>query len=140
MKIAETEIDVRYAETDQMGVVHHSNYIVWCELGRTKLIKELGFDYRDLEDSGIVSPVINIDLNYKFPAHFGETITLSTWIDSYDGIRVVYGYKVVNEKGQLCAEGNSSHVCVKKETFRPVSIKKQLPDWHVAYEKYKKPN
>ncbi|WP_158736431.1 thioesterase family protein [Alteribacillus sp. YIM 98480] len=140
MKIAETKIDVRYAETDQMGVVHHSNYIVWCELGRTKLIKELGFDYSELEAAGIVSPVINIDLDYKFPARFGESVTISTWVDTYDGLRVVYGYKIINQNGQICAHGSSSHVCVKKDSFRPVSIKKQLPEWHEVYEKNKKSN
>ncbi|SDH01673.1 acyl-CoA thioester hydrolase [Alteribacillus persepolensis] len=138
MKVTQTNIDVRYAETDQMGVVHHSNYVVWCELGRTKLINELGFDYAELESSGILSPVININLDYKQPAHFGETVTISTWIESYDGIRVIYGYHTENEKGTTCMEGTSTHVCVNKETFRPISIKKHLPDWHKTYEKHKK--
>lgn len=137
MIISKVEIDVRYAETDQMGVVHHSNYIVWCELGRTRLIKELGFDYSELEETGILSPVININLDYKHPAHFGETVKLSTWVEAYDGVRVIYGYEIVNHNEQLCARGKSSHVCVKKDSFRPVSIKKHLPEWHEAYEKHK---
>ncbi|RSL33275.1 acyl-CoA thioesterase [Salibacterium salarium] len=133
-----TEIEVRYAETDQMGIVHHSNYIVWCELGRTHLIKQLGFTYTELEESGIVSPVINVDLHYRIAVRYGETPTLYTWIESYDGVRVIYGYSIKNEKGELCADGTSSHVCVKQDTFRPISIKKHLPEWHQVYEKHKK--
>ncbi|SFE37038.1 acyl-CoA thioesterase [Alteribacillus iranensis] len=138
MLITETDIEVRYAETDQMGVVHHSNYIIWCELGRTNLIKKLGFDYSDLEKEGILSPVININLDYKAPAHYGETVRLLTWIDHYDGLRVVYGYEIRNEDNKLCATGKSSHVCVRKDSFRPISIKKHLPIWHDEYEKHKK--
>ncbi|WP_240375448.1 acyl-CoA thioesterase [Bacillus piscicola] len=138
MLTAETNIEVRYAETDQMGVVHHANYIVWCELGRTALIRELGFDYSVLEKEGILSPVINVNLDYKHPTHYGESVTLFTWIDQYNGIRVVYGYEVLNESGVSCASGTSSHVCVKKDSFRPFSIKKHLPEWHEAYERHKK--
>ncbi|RSL32743.1 acyl-CoA thioesterase [Salibacterium salarium] len=135
---SKTEIEVRYVETDQMGIVHHSNYVVWCELGRTHLIQKLGFTYTELEETGIVSPVINIDLRYRFPVHYGDAPTLYTWIESYDGVRVVYGYSIVNNKGEQCADGTSSHVCVKKDTFRPISIKKHLPEWHQVYEKNKK--
>ncbi|MFZ4452489.1 acyl-CoA thioesterase [Salibacterium aidingense] len=132
-----TEIEVRYAETDQMGIVHHSNYIVWCELGRTHFIHKLGFSYEELEAAGIVSPVIQVDLHYKLPVRYGDTVLLYTWIEKYDGIRVVYGYSITNGQGEQCAEGTSSHVCVNKTTFRPLSIKKHLPEWHQAYEKNK---
>lgn len=138
MLITDVDIEVRYAETDQMGVVHHSNYIVWCELGRTNLIKELGFNYSKLEKEGIISPVINVNIDYKSPAHYGDVITISTWIEHYDGLRVIYGYEIKNEDNMLCAAGQSSHVCVRKDSFRPISIKKNLPLWHEAYEKHKK--
>ncbi|MFB5663082.1 acyl-CoA thioesterase [Alteribacillus sp. HJP-4] len=132
-----TSIEVRYAETDQMGVVHHSNYLVWCELGRTQFIRKLGFEYKELEESGILSPVINFNLDYKAAAVYGETVTLDTWLENYNGVKVMYSYDIRNEKGAQCAAGTSSHVCVKKDSFRPVSIKKHLPKWHVAYEKVK---
>ncbi|MEB1809477.1 MAG: acyl-CoA thioesterase [Bacillaceae bacterium] len=138
MKKAVTAIEVRYKETDQMGVVHHSNYVVWCEVGRTHLIRELGFNYAEMESDGILSPVTAINLAYKFPAKYGDTVTIETWIERYDGIRVVYGYNIANGDGVQCVTGTSEHVCVKKESFRPISIRKHLPDWHAVYEREKK--
>ncbi|WP_018922415.1 acyl-CoA thioesterase [Salsuginibacillus kocurii] len=138
MEVAYTKIEVRYAETDQMGVVHHSNYVVWCELGRTHFIEQLGFKYHQLEKEGVLSPVTNIDLTYKVPAVYGETVQIATWVESYDGVRVIYGYEIKNAKDEICVTGNSTHVCVNKETFRPLAIRKHLPAWHAAYEKAKK--
>ncbi|AMM92923.1 thioesterase family protein [Peribacillus simplex] len=138
MFIAENEIEVRYAETDQMGVVYHANYFIWMELGRTKLINDLGFYYADMEADGILSPVMDIQASYKTPVRYGDKVKVKTWIEKYDGLRVIYGYEIVNEKNEVAATGHSSHVCVKKETFRPISIKRMFPDWHEAYEKNKK--
>ncbi|RID82851.1 acyl-CoA thioesterase [Peribacillus asahii] len=139
MHIAEHQIEVRYAETDQMGVVYHANYLVWMELGRTQLIRELGFEYAQMEADGILSPVIDIQVSYKTPVRYGQVAIIKTWIESYDGIRVVYGYEIFNGNQDLAVTGQSSHVCVKKESFRPISIKRLFPDWHEAYEKNKKP-
>ncbi|MBM7583895.1 acyl-CoA thioester hydrolase [Bacillus pakistanensis] len=138
MHISEKEIEVRYAETDQMGVVYHANYLIWMELGRTKLIEDLGFRYADMEKQGIISPVVDLEISYKSPVRYGEKVKIKTWIESYDGLRVVYGYDIHNESIQLSVTGFSKHVCVKKENFRPISIKKRFPDWHEAYEKMKK--
>ncbi|TMW73337.1 acyl-CoA thioesterase [Alteribacter natronophilus] len=137
MLTTESTITVRYAETDQMGVVYHANYLVWCEIGRTKLIEELGFRYADMEKEGILSPVTNINLSYKSPARYGEDVTVYTWIEKYTGIRVTYGYEIRSE-GRVCVSGYSEHVCVKKDSFRPVSVKKHFPAWHEAYERKKK--
>ncbi len=65
MHVSKKEIEVRYAETDQMGIVYHANYLVWMEVGRTALIKELGFLYKDMEDRGVLSPVLDISISYK---------------------------------------------------------------------------
>jgi acyl-CoA thioester hydrolase len=138
MHISETKIEVRYAETDQMGVVYHANYLVWMELGRTNLIKDLGFNYVYMEAEGILSPVIDIQVSYKIPFRYGETATIKTWIEEYTGIRIRYGYEIINEANQLAVTGFSEHVCVKKDTFRPISIKKIFPEWHDAYERNKK--
>ena len=138
MFIAENEIEVRYAETDQMGVVYHANYFIWMELGRTKLINDLGFYYADMEADGIISPVMDIQASYKTPVRYGDKVKVKTWIEKYDGLRVIYGYEIVNGKNEVAATGHSSHVCVKKESFRPISIKRMYPEWHEAYEKNKK--
>jgi acyl-CoA thioester hydrolase len=138
MLISTKEIEVRYAETDQMGVVYHANYLVWMELGRTQLIKDLGFNYAEMEKDGIISPVIDIQASYKKPLRYGDKAIIKTWIEQYDGFRVTYGYEIFNGSGELAVTGQSKHVCVKKESFRPISIKRSYPGWHEAYEKAKK--
>ncbi|MBT2644083.1 acyl-CoA thioesterase [Bacillus sp. ISL-41] len=133
MIISTREIEVRYAETDQMGVVYHANYLVWMELGRTQLIKELGFNYAEMEKDGIISPVLDIQASYKKPLRYGDTATIKTWVDEYDGIRSVYKYEIFDGEGELALTGSSKHVCVKKDSFRPISLKRSYPDWHAAY-------
>lgn len=138
MHISSTTIKVRYAETDQMGVVYHANYLVWMEVGRTALIEDLGFHYAEMEEQGILAPVVDIHIQYIKPITYGGTATVETWIEGYDGLRVVYGYRITNEQGDTAVTATSEHVCVRKETFKPVSIRRLFPDWHQAYEKEKK--
>ncbi|WP_257350477.1 acyl-CoA thioesterase [Pseudalkalibacillus decolorationis] len=126
-------IDVRYAETDQMGVVHHATYLIWFEVGRTEFIKELGFSYAKLELEGILSPVTDITIKYKRPFRYGEQAEVHTWLATYTGIRAVYGYAIYNEEGSVCIEGTSTHTCVDKDSFRPINMKKRLPEWHRVY-------
>src|SRR5690554_2645976 len=101
MVIAEKEIEVRYAETDQMGVVYHANYLIWMEVGRTSLIRELGFNYAEMEKDGIISPVLDIQASYKKPVRYGEKALVKTWIEEYDGLRVVYGYEILTGNGEV---------------------------------------
>lgn len=138
MLIVTNEIEVRYAETDQMGVVYHTNYLVWMEIGRTAFIRELGFNYADLEKEGIISPVLDIQATYKKPVRYGETAIVKTWVEEYDGIRTIYGYEILTQNGEIAVTGSSKHVCVKKDSFRPISFKRAYPEWHEAYEKVKK--
>lgn len=135
MVVSEKEIQVRYAETDQMGVVYHTNYIIWMELGRTQLIEDLGYRYADMEKDGFISPVIEVQVRYKSPVRYGEKAVIKTWIEEYDGLRVTYGYEVLTEKGDVAIQSTSQHVCAKKDSFRPVAMRKYFPDWHEAYLK-----
>ncbi|CAH0346001.1 thioesterase family protein [Bacillus sp. CECT 9360] len=137
MHISEKKIEVRYAETDQMGVVYHANYFIWMEIGRTKLIEDLGFKYAEMEADGVIAPVIDIQASYKRSVLYGETVTIKTWIEKYDGLRITYGYEILKETGEVSVTGTSVHVCVKKDSFRPISIKRLFPEWHEAYEKNK---
>lgn len=138
MFISKTQVKVRYAETDQMGVVYHANYLIWMEVGRTQLIEDLGFQYAKMEEDGIISPVIDVHVQYKKPITYGGTAYIETWIEEYNGFRSTYGYRIMNEAGDVAVEATSQHVVVNKETFRPVSFRKHYPDWHEAYEKAKK--
>ncbi|MCA1053838.1 acyl-CoA thioesterase [Rossellomorea aquimaris] len=138
MHISENTVQVRYAETDQMGVVYHANYLIWMELGRTQLIEDLGFNYAEVEKDGILSPVVDLNISYKTPVRYGEKALVKTWVEDYDGIRITYGYEIYNGENQLAITGQSKHVCVKKDSFRPISIRRMFPEWHEAYENAKK--
>lgn len=129
-----TEIEVRYQETDQMGIVYHGNYVVWFEIGRTKLIEELGFKYASMEESGYVSPVTDIQVSYKKPALYGESVFVETSIGEYNGIRTVYAYTVKNVAGDILCTGTSTHVVVRKDNFRPVPVRRVNQEWDEAYK------
>ncbi|PIC88138.1 hypothetical protein CSV72_03060 [Sporosarcina sp. P20a] len=133
MFTSEKEIEVRYAETDQMGVVYHANYLVWMEIGRTALIKDLGYEYAQLERDGYLSPVTELSVKYKASITYGETITVKTWVESHGKLRTVYGYEILHADGSIAATAVSEHVVVKKENFRPVSLRKIHPEWDAKY-------
>ncbi|WP_332645576.1 acyl-CoA thioesterase [Lysinibacillus sp. 54212] len=134
MFISEKRIEIRYAETDQMGVVYHANYIVWCEIGRTQLVSDLGFNYAGLEEDGYVSPVLDLSIQYKKAMRYGQTATVRTWIESHGKLRTTYGYEILHEDGSIAATATSVHTLIKKENFRPVSLSKIDSAWD---EKYK---
>ncbi|WP_033544023.1 acyl-CoA thioesterase [Planococcus sp. CAU13] len=138
MLISEKEIEIRYAETDQMGVVYHANYIIWLEIGRTKLIEDVGFTYAEMESQGYLSPVTDISIQYKAAMRYGQKATVRTWVEEHGRLRTTYGYEILHEDGTLAAKATSEHVVVKKETFRPVSLQKIYPEWHEKYEEIKK--
>lgn len=131
----ETMIEVRYQETDQMGVVYHANYLVWFEIGRTKLIEQLGFKYVEMEAQGFVSPVIDAHISYKKPVLYGQKVTVETWVKKYDGIRTIYEYQIINDKKEIAVTGTTKHVVVQKDSFKPVILRKVHPKWdHVFRE------
>ncbi|WP_410775758.1 acyl-CoA thioesterase [Ectobacillus funiculus] len=136
--ISEKRVEVRYAETDQMGVVYHANYVIWLELGRTQLIEDLGLSYVEMEKQGIVSPVLDLQVTYRKAMRYGERALVKTWIEALNPLRVVYGYEVYNDKEELCITASTTNILVKQDTFRPVSFKKFYPEWYEVYEKAKK--
>jgi acyl-CoA thioester hydrolase len=133
VKSVKVPIEVRYQETDQMGVVYHANYLVWFEIGRTKFIDYLGLSYVDMEKNNIVSPVVDAQISFKKPVKYGESIYVETWIEQYDGLRTVYGYRIIDDNNEVRVSGNTKHVIVRKDTFRPLSLRKAFPEWHELY-------
>ena len=123
---------VFYYETDRMDCVHHSNYIRWFEEARIHLMQVKGFSYESLEASGILSPVLKAEAEYKVMCRFGETVLIDVAIESYTGTRITFTYAVREEcSGQLRCFGKTSH-CFLSEKGRPVSLKKALPDYDAA--------
>ncbi|WP_059054345.1 acyl-CoA thioesterase [Paenibacillus senegalimassiliensis] len=133
MQVCEVAIEPRYFEYDMMGIIYHSHYLEWFELGRLSLIRQLGFDYFDMEQSGYISPVHEMKVEYKRGIRYGESVLLKTRIIDNGGVKTVYGYEVYNGEGTLCVEGSSSHYVVRREDFKPVQFKKVFPEWYAAF-------
>ncbi len=108
----ETRIRVRYAETDQMGVVYHSNFFIWFEVGRVELFRQLGFSYKELEEQGgCYIAVVDARCRYKAPAHYDDEIAIRTHLKNVRGSLIHFGYEAVRVgDGVLLADGETTHV------------------------------
>lgn len=125
----EFERVVKYYETDQMGVVHHSNYIRWFEEARVEFMRNAGISYKTMEDEGIQIPVVTVSCKYKSPAKFDDTVIVRAWIKKFNGIIVEIAYEVVDkESGEVRVTGESSHCFVNDKTFKPINLKRERED------------
>ena len=123
MMQGEIQIRVRYAETDRMGLLHHANYLVYFEQGRTELLRAQGISYKDLEDQGFLLVLTRVEVKYRRPARYDDLLTLRTMVQRITAVRIDHRYEVHCE-GQLVAEGSSTLACVDR-TGRP----QVLPDF-----------
>ena len=110
----ETEIEVRYAETDAQGVVHHANYFTYFELARVRFLAAMGVDYADLEREGAFLVVYNVACKYHQPARFGDTLRIVIAVERTTSARIDHSYQVMRGE-QLLAEGKSTIACVNGE-------------------------
>ena len=111
--VGEARLRVRYAETDQMGVVYHSNFIIWFEVGRVELLRTIGFSYLEMEKDGFHLPVVEVKCRYKQPARYDDAILIRTHISGLRASYIQFAYQVLREEdGALLAEGSSTHVVV----------------------------
>ena len=124
-KRSSIDIEVRYQETDQMGHVHHANYIVWFELGRTTLCRDAGAPYREIEESGYFLIVSGVSLRYRQPAHYGETVRVTSWIDQLASRKLRFSYEV-HRNDELLATGNTEHIWVDSQTKKPCRMPPHL--------------
>jgi acyl-CoA thioester hydrolase len=125
-----TQLKVRYSETDQMGIVHHSQYVNWFEVGRTDYIKELGLTYREIEEAGFYLPVIGVQVAYSTPAKYDDLITIETSLHSYNGVRLSFKYDAHREvDGAHIAEGITEH-CWTTTAMQPVKMQRKWPELH----------
>ena len=123
MMSGEITIRVRYAETDRMGLLHHANYLVYFEQGRTELLRSHGLSYKDLEDQGFLLVLTKIEVRYRWPARYDDLLTLKTIVTRTTSVRIDHRYELYCE-GRLLAEGASTLACVDREG-RPQA----LPDY-----------
>jgi acyl-CoA thioester hydrolase len=116
-RVSEATVRVRYAETDQMGVVYHANYLVWFEVGRVEFLRQLGFSYRDMEQQdGCCIAVVDARCRYKAPARYDDEIIIRTHLKNVRESLVHFGYELLRSSdGLLLAEGETTHVVIDRE-------------------------
>jgi acyl-CoA thioester hydrolase len=126
--VGETKFRVRYAETDQMGVVYHSNFVIWFEVGRVELLRQLGFRYRDMEvEDDCHIAVADLRVRYKAPARYDDEILVRTRIKNLRESLLHFGYDVVRASdGTLLAEGETTHIVVDRDFQRTALPEKYL--------------
>lgn len=124
---------VQYYETDQMGIVHHSNYIRWFEEARIDFTEKMGMGYHEMEAAGILSPVLSVEASYLRMVYFGDTVTIHTSIKEYNGIKLTVGYEVISDKTSMVhCRGTSKHCFINKEG-KPLSLKRECPEFHQMF-------
>lgn len=120
-----TQIRVRYGETDQMGVVYHANYASYFEVGRTEWLREYGITYKSMEETGVMLPVISLEIKYKNSAKYDDLLTVKTSIKKLPTARIEFDYELINEKGDLLATGSTDLVFIDMKRNRPM----RCPDY-----------
>ena len=119
---------VQYYETDMMGVVHHANYVHWMEEARIDFMDQLGFPYAEMEKRGVISPVKAIACDYKTACTFGEEISVSVSVESFNGVVMAIAYEMKNGAGETVCTARSEHVFLTREG-RFVRMKREMPDF-----------
>jgi acyl-CoA thioester hydrolase len=128
MEYHQTQIRVRYSETDQMRVVYHGNYAQYFEIGRVEWLRNKGISYKWMEDNGIMLPVVSLTMNYKKPARYDELLTLKTILKNRTTVKIEFDYELYNESDELLTTGNSILVFVDMKTGKPISPPQYIID------------
>jgi len=119
------QIRVRYGETDQMGYVYYGNYAQYFEMGRVEWLRSLGTSYKRMEDSGIMLPVLNLNIDYKKPAKYDDLLTLKTTLLKKPSVRIEFGFEIYNEGQELLTKGYTSLVFIDMKRNKPT----KAPDY-----------
>lgn len=119
MYIHQHKLRVRYSETDKMGIVYYGNYPQYFEVGRVEFMRSIGIVYADLEKSGILMPVVKLEINYRKPAMYDEELTVETWIENLPTSKIVFHNKILGADSRLICEGKVTLVFIN-DKFRPI--------------------
>ncbi|MGZ3863010.1 MAG: acyl-CoA thioesterase [Bacteroidia bacterium] len=125
---AETVLRVRYGETDRMGYAYYGNYAMYYEVGRVEALRKTGFSYKDMEDRGILLPVVDFAIQYKKPAYYDDEITVVTIIKEMPSVRFTFHYECYNAQKELLNTGHVTLVFIDKEKNKPCSP----PEWFLT--------
>lgn len=128
--------ETNYYETDQMSIIHHSNYIRWFEEARMDFMTQIGFPYAKMEAHEILSPVLHVSCDYRQAVRFGEKVMITCKLTSFNGIKMEFSYKIQHpETKEIYTIGESSHCFVTKK-LKPLSLKKALPEVYQLFLNY----
>ena len=125
---------VQYYETDMMGVAHHANYIHWMEEARIDFMDQLGFPYAEMEKKGVLSPVKAVSCEYKHPCTFGDEISVTVSVGSFNGVIMTIDYEMRNASGSTVCTARSEHVFLDRDGHF-VRMKRDMPEFCAAIEK-----
>lgn len=128
LKTSNSFVKVRYAETDQMGVVYHGNYPQYLELGRIEWLKSLGISYKIMEEEGVMLPVYKLDIVFKKSAVFDDEIRVETSLRKIPTARIIFDYKLFNEKEELLTTASTELVFINMKTNRPMKCPSYILD------------
>ena len=119
---------VHYCETDMMGITHHSNYVRWLEEAREDFLNQLGYGLKRLGEDGVTSPVVSVECQYKHTTTFDDDILIRLWVEQYTGVKLAFGYELVNtQTGQVVLTAKSSH-CFIDRKGTPIAVRRRYPE------------
>ncbi len=124
----EIEIRVRYGETDQMGVVYHGNYAQYFEIGRVEWLRKFGVSYKQMEEDGVMLPVISLSINYKKSARYDDLIKVKTQLVKTPSATIEFNYEITNQNGDILTTGNTTLVFIDINRNRPTRCPQYLLD------------
>ena len=127
----EHKLRVEYHHTDQMGIVHHSNYVKFFEAARTEWLRAAGLTYAEMERRGVMMPIVEVNVKYKHPALYDELITVRAIVDEMPMARMVFRYEITGEDGREVATGSTTLGFIDRETRRP----QRAPKWLLEVQK-----
>jgi acyl-CoA thioester hydrolase len=130
------DIRVRYAETDQMGVVYHANYVTWFEIARTEWTRAKGFPYKAMEERGLLLPVVDLTVQYKQPAFYDDEVVVRCRASRVSPVRISFEYEVCrkDDPRNILVTGTSEHAWVGAD-WKPVRLNKAAPDVYEALKR-----
>lgn len=133
--ITSTKIVPRYAETDQMGIIHHSVYPIWYEQARTEYFSKIGYKYNEIEKMGIMTPIVELNCQYKIPAYYNEEVEIKTKLIKLTPVKFIVQYEVYNKDKKLINIGKTTLAWADSKNFKIINIKKQYPEMYQNLEK-----
>ena len=128
MNYTTQEIKVRYSETDQMGIVHHSNYLKFFEFARIEWLEELKMPYHEIERNKIILPVVNCELKFLKPLVFGDTFKVEVRCSKKPKSSIEFSYEIFNSRGEKTTEGRTLLAFLNSETMKPIRCPKMISD------------